>query len=76
MSKFSIDSDPQKGVRPKINDMDKSLHITIAIHGPDVDKISVRDYLDNLSDEMDFKVGLYQSNIYFREPETKSDKKK
>lgn len=60
----------------KINELEKSLYLTITMHGPDVDKIKVRDYLDNLPDDMDFKVGLYQSNVYFREPEIKSDKKK
>lgn len=60
----------------KINELEKSLYLTVTIHGSDVDKIKVRDYLDDLSDDMDFKVGLYQSNIYFRELENKSEKNK
>lgn len=48
-----------------INEMEKTLHVSYHITGKDVDKISFRAYLDDLTQDYDFEVTAGHEQIYY-----------
>lgn len=58
----------------KSDNLDRKIHWTVFIEGPDADKISIVDFFDKYCDGLDAKITSANATVYYTEKKTTPSK--